>query len=55
MSEAEADRMERNALTKLLSLRDQKISIEMMERKYDDNTDNVLKYDEVDVKPTYPG
>ena len=55
MSDDEAEQVERDALTKLLLLRDDRTDIELLERKYENNTDNVCEYDELDVKPSYPG
>jgi protein TonB len=68
MSDVESDRVERNALTKLLSLRDQKTNIELVKKKQskadnsenmkstENNIDDVQKdNEELDVKPSFSG
>ncbi len=52
MSDREVEEVEKYALTKLLFLRDQATSIELME-SFEASTDSIYK--EVDEMPTYPG
>ena len=67
MSEVEADIVERSALSKLLSLRDQESYIEKKKKKQskvdnpgntksaENSIDDVKKNEEFDIKPSFPG